>query len=271
MVNESEMFQTNKQGWDERVDVHLKSEFYEMAAFRKGKTSLNKEELEALGDVSGKSLLHLQCHFGQDTLSWARKGAIVTGVDISSEALKAAREISSDLGIPATFIESNILNLKENLSDKFEIVFTSYGTIGWLNDLDKWASIVHHFLKSGGTFYMIDFHPYVWMWNDERSKIEYNYFNTEAPIIVQEKGTYADPDAEVERTEYSWNHGMSEIISALLKAGLELEEFHEYPFSNYNVFPKMKPAGEGRWVFDELGEKVPYMYSLEFNSPKLES
>jgi len=263
MVNEKEMFSANKKGWDERVETHLASELYNMEAFRAGKSSLKKEELEALRDVQDKSLLHLQCHFGQDTLSWARKGAVVTGVDISSEALKAAREISSDLDIPATFVESNILDLKENLEGRFDIIFTSYGTVGWLNDLNKWADVIQHFLKPGGTFYMIDFHPFVWMWDNQRTKIEYDYFKTEEPIITHEKGTYADHDAELERTEYSWNHGMSEIISALLKAGLELVEFKEYPFSNYNVFPNMKAIGEGRWVFEELEEKVPYMYSLK--------
>ena len=267
MVKESEMFYTNKQGWNERVDVHLESELYNMVAFRKGKSSLNKEELDALGDVTGKSLLHLQCHFGQDTLSWARKGAIATGVDISPKAIEAARGLSEELNIPANFIESNILDLKENLEGKFDIIFTSYGTIGWLNDLNKWADVIQHFLKPGGTFYMIDFHPFVWMWNDERSKVEYYYFKTEEPIIVQEQGTYADPNADLERTEYSWNHGMSEIISALLNSGLELEEFKEYPFSNYNVFPKMRSAGEGRWVFEEMVDKVPYMYSLKFKKP----
>lgn len=260
------MFSANKKGWDERVETHLSSGLYDMGAFRAGKSSLNKEEIEALGNVQDKSLLHLQCHFGQDTLCWARMGADATGVDISSEALKAAREISSELNIPATFVESNILDLKENLTGQFDIVFTSYGTVGWLNDLNKWADVIQHFLKPGGTFYMIDFHPFVWMWDDERTKIEYDYFKTQEPIITHEKGTYSDHDAELERTEYSWNHGMSEIISALLNVGLELDEFKEYPFSNYNVFPKMKAAGEGRWVFEKLGDKVPYMYSLKLRS-----
>ena len=257
------MFDENKKGWDERVETHLASELYDMQAFRAGKSSLNLEEVEALRDVKGKSLLHLQCHFGQDTLSWARMGAVATGVDISSEALRAAKAISSELEIPASFVESNILDLKETLDDKFDIVFTSYGTVGWLNDLNKWADVIHHFLNPGGTFYMIDFHPFIWMWNDERSKIEFSYFNSKEPIVLQETGTYADPSAALERTEYSWNHGMSEIIGSLLRSGLKLVEFNEYPYSNYKVFPEMKAAGTGRWVFNELEVQIPYMYAIK--------
>lgn len=263
------MFETNRKSWDECVDVHLKSELYDMEGFRAGNTSLNKEELTALGDVNGKHLLHLQCHFGQDTLSWARRGANTTGVDLSPKAIEVARALSEELQTPSHFVESNILDLKENLDGEFDIVFTSYGTVGWLNDLSKWAEVVAHFLKPGGTFYMIDFHPFIWMWNDDHTKIQYEYFKTEVPIIVHEKGTYADLDAELERTEYSWNHGMSEIISALLGMGLELREFKEFPFSNYDVLGDMKSIGEGRYVFKDLEGKVPYMYSLLFQKPAL--
>nr|HMQ81182.1 class I SAM-dependent methyltransferase [Ignavibacteria bacterium] len=134
--------EVNRDLWNKKTPVHVTSEFYDVASFKKGKSSLNPAELEALGDVSGKSLLHLQCHFGMDTLSWARLGAKVTGVDLADKAIDAARELNAELGLDAEFICSDVFDLKNVLDKKYDIVFTSYGTIGWLPDLDKWADIV---------------------------------------------------------------------------------------------------------------------------------
>ncbi|HNU87071.1 MAG TPA: class I SAM-dependent methyltransferase, partial [Ferruginibacter sp.] len=152
-------FEENKKSWNKRTGVHKDSAFYDLDGFKKGTSSLTKIELNELGDVKGKTLLHLQCHFGMDTMSWEREGAIVTGVDLSDEAIKLANEVKNELGLKAQFICSNVYDLKEHLDKKFDIVFTSYGTIGWLPDLDKWADTVSYFLKPGGTFYIVDFHP----------------------------------------------------------------------------------------------------------------
>ena len=138
-------FDTNKKLWDAKTAIHKDSDFYFLEKFKQGKTSLNKFELDALGDVSGKTMLHLQCHFGQDSLSWARMGAKVTGADISPKAIQLAKELNTELGLDAQFVESNIVELDQNLKGKFDLVFTSYGTITWLPDLDKWAKIVAHF------------------------------------------------------------------------------------------------------------------------------
>jgi len=206
-------FAANKASWNKRTVIHKDSAFYDLDSFKKGKSSLNKIELEALGNVQGKRLLHLQCHFGMDTLSWAREGAIVTGVDLSDKAIKLAREINADLQLKAEFICSNVYDLADgnnyaiaNLNKtSFDIVFTSYGTIGWLPDLDKWAEIISLYLKPGGTFYIVDFHPALWMMDNDFKFIKYDYFNT-AVIEEETVGTYTDREAPIKSIEYGWNH-----------------------------------------------------------------
>ena len=197
MENYGAYFTANKLSWNKRTAVHKDSAFYDLGSFKKGKTSLNKIELDELGDVKGKSLLHLQCHFGMDTMSWEREGAIVTGVDLSDEAIKLANEIRDELKLNAKFICANIFGLKENKEVLScyssptgggwvgaDIVFTSYGTIGWLPDLDKWAEIVAHFLKPGGTFYIADFHPVLWMMDENFEQVRYDYFNSKVNCLI---------------------------------------------------------------------------------------
>lgn len=263
-------FEANKASWNKRAAVHKDSTFYDLQSFKEGKTSLNKIELEELGDVKGKTLLHLQCHFGMDTMSWAREGAIATGVDLSDEAINLAKEINAELGLNATFICSNIYDLAdsskapplERFREAFDIVFTSYGTIGWLPGLDKWADIITHFLKPGGTFYIADFHPTLWMMDDDFKYIKYNYFNT--GIIVEDTvGTYTDRDAPIRSTEYNWNHPFSEIISSLLKHGLTITQFHEFPYSPYPCFNNVEQGQDGMWRIKGLEEKLPMMYSIK--------
>jgi len=167
----------NKELWNKRVAVHLKSDFYDLPSFKAGNTSLNNIELQALGNVKGKSLLHLQCHFGMDTLSWAREGAIVTGVDFSAAAIEEAGLLAKETGLDAKFICSDIYDLPQNLNEKFDIVFTSYGVIGWLPDLDKWAPVISHFLNPEGVFFIAEFHPVLWMMDDGFSFLKHSYFN----------------------------------------------------------------------------------------------
>lgn len=157
----------NKHSWNNRTETHLNSEFYNMTGFLIGETSLNEIELELLGDISGKSILHLQCHFGQDSISLSRLGANVTGIDLSYKAIENAKIIAEKTQANTTFICCDIYDLKKHLDEKFDIVFTSYGTIGWLPDLDKWASIINHFLKPNGKFVFVEFHPVVWMFDDK--------------------------------------------------------------------------------------------------------
>jgi 2-polyprenyl-3-methyl-5-hydroxy-6-metoxy-1,4-benzoquinol methylase len=255
-------FEENKISWNKRTAVHKDSAFYDLASFKNGKTSLNKIELEELGAVEGRSLLHLQCHFGMDTMSWAREGATVTGVDLSDEAIKLAREINAELSLDAEFICCNVYDLRSHLDKKFDIVFTSYGTIGWLPDLDKWAQVVTHFLKPGGTFYIADFHPVLWMMDENQERIKYDYFNT-ATITEEISGTYTDRNAPIRSVEHGWNHSLAEIFNALIQHGLEIIHFNEFSYSPYNCFNNLEQADDGMWRIKGMNEKMPVMYSIK--------
>ena len=264
-------FEANKDSWNKRTAVHRDSVFYGLADFKKGESALNRIELDELGAVKGKSLLHLQCHFGMDTMSWEREGAIVTGIDLSDEAIKLAKEIAGELKLNATFICANVYDLldaskvppSEGFREAgFDIVFTSYGTIGWLPDLDKWAETIAHFLKPGGIFYIADFHPTLWMMDENFERIKYHYFNRE--VIVEEmEGTYSDRSAPIKTLNYGWNHPFSEIFSVLIKYGLSVLQFNEFPYSPCNCFNNLEQGADSMWRIRGMDEKMPMMYSIK--------
>lgn len=251
----------NRQSWDKRVEAHLKSAFYDNEQFLKGKSTLNDIELGFLGNLDGKSVLHLQCHFGQDTISLSRLGAQATGVDFSGKAIETARELTIKSNTNTQFVCCDIYELPAYLEATFDIVFTSYGTIGWLPDMDKWAAIVARFLKPGGKFVFVEFHPVVWMFDDDFKEVAYSYFNTE-PIIETTSGTYADRDADIQNETVSWNHDLSEVISSLLKQGLQITSFKEYDYSPYNCFNNTVEVAPGRYKIEHLDGKIPMVYAL---------
>lgn len=251
----------NKALWNQRTKIHIGSDFYDMKGFMKGQSSLKPVELELLGNVTGSSILHLQCHFGQDSLSLARMGAKVTGVDLSDEAIREARRIAGELGIDAHFVNCDLYDLPDHLEDEFDIVFTSYGTIGWLPDLDRWAAVVERYLKPGGRFIMAEFHPMIWMYDPGFTRIEYSYFKEEA-IIETEIGTYADKDAPIALKSVSWNHSLSETLEALLGRGLSLKTFREFPFCTYDIFPDMVETAPGQYQVRGLEGKLPMLYAF---------
>ena len=254
--------EVNKNLWNAKTGIHVKSVFYDVESFKKGKSSLNRAEIDALGDVTGKSLLHLQCHFGMDSLSWSRKGAKVTGIDFSDKAIDTALGLNKELGTDAEFICADVYNLKNVLDKKYDIVFTSYGTIGWLPDLERWADIVSHFLNPGGVFFIAEFHPVVWMFDDNFTRFQYSYFNT-GPIIEEVSGSYADRNADINLPSYGWNHPVSEVLNALLKQKLTLAEFNEYPYSFYNCFNNTVKNNDGFWEIRDMEGIIPMMYSLK--------
>jgi 2-polyprenyl-3-methyl-5-hydroxy-6-metoxy-1,4-benzoquinol methylase len=262
MNDYSRYFDANKTLWNERTRIHKDSSFYNLDGFRSGKTSLNQVELNEVGDVKGKSLLHLQCHFGLDTLSWSRMGAKCTGVDLSDEAIRTAHELNEEQQLDAKFICCNLYDLKNQLHDTFDIVFTSYGTITWLPELDPWAATISHFLKPGGLFFMAEFHPVLWMFDNQFEKIQYAYHN--AGVIQEENtGTYADKDAAIKEKEYSWNHSLEEIFMALLKNGLTIQSFRELTYSPYHCFKKMVKGDDGFYRIAGMEDKIPMMYTLQ--------
>ncbi|HEY4652832.1 MAG TPA: class I SAM-dependent methyltransferase [Pontibacter sp.] len=253
-----EYIQKNKALWDARTGVHVNSAFYAIDTFKAGRNSLNEIELALLGDVRGKKLLHLQCHFGQDTLSLARMGAVVTGVDLSDAAITKARELATELNLDARFICCNVLELDKHLTEEFDIVFCSYGVIGWRPDLNAFATIVSRFLKPGGMFLLVEFHPFIWMYDNQQEKICYSYFNT-GTIIETEEGTYAEKDAPLSHDSYTWNHPLSDVISSLLRQDLTLTDFREYDYSPYNIFRNMEQHGN-RFKLQE--GKLPLVFSV---------
>jgi len=254
----------NKALWNKRTAVHIHSEFYNnekfMANYANGFTTLSEIELALLGDLSGKKVMHLQCHFGQDTLSLAQLGAEVTGLDFSDAAIAFARKMADDLNVPATFIEADVYNIPEELFGQFDMVFTSYGTIGWLPVIDKWAESVHKLLKPNGKLVFVEFHPVIWMFDNELEKVVYPYHCTD-PIVENEQGTYAETESDINLTSIGWNHSLSEVIGALLKY-LPLIDFKEYIYSPYPIFSDSAEVTPGKFQPLKHGGKLPLVYSL---------
>lgn len=251
----------NKQSWNKLTDEHFTSNFYDVKGFLAGNTSLNSIELELLGDLKGKSILHLQCHFGQDTISLQRLGAQSTGVDFSDKAIEYANELAAKANQSPTFICCNIYDLPKHLNKQFDIVFSSYGTIGWLPDLDGWAKIVSQYLKPNGKFVFVEFHPVVWMFDNDFKFVGYNYFNTGA-IIETENGTYANRDAALKQDYVGWNHSLSEVINNLIKNGLEIISLDEYDYSPYNCFNETIESEPKKYRIKHLDSKIPMVYAL---------
>jgi len=261
LKNKIDYIKINKESWNKRTDVHFDSDFYDNPGFIKGHNSLNDIEMNLLGDIKGKSILHLQCHFGQDTISLNRLGATATGVDLSDKAIERARELTILTNTVAKFICCDIYDLAQHLDERFDIVFTSYGAIGWLPDLDKWAEIVSRFLKPNGKFVFVEFHPVVWMFDDNFEEIGYRYFNS-GPIIEKAEGTYTDRDAPITLDLVNWNHGISEVINSLIKSGLEINSFDEFDYSPYDVFNNTVEITPKKFRIKHHEDKIPMVYSI---------
>jgi 2-polyprenyl-3-methyl-5-hydroxy-6-metoxy-1,4-benzoquinol methylase len=265
-----EIFEANRQLWNKRTNVHKDSAFYDVAGFNNGKTALNKIELDGLGDVTGKKILHLQCHFGLDSLSLSRMGAKVTGIDLSDEAISEAKRLNELNHLDADFYSCNIYDLlKDETSPlpaqalgSFDIVFTSYGVVGWLPDLDQWANVIARYLKKGGIFFMAEFHPVVWMFDDNFTRIQYSYAKDEM-IVVESQGTYADKAASIEAKEYSWNHSLGEVINGLINQQLTIVSFEEYMYSPYPCFNRVVKNPDGQWWIEGLENKIPMVYAIK--------
>ena len=264
-----EFLGSNRELWDEWTEVHESSEFYDLRSFRDGGVRLRDYEIEQVGDVQGKTLLHLQCHFGIDSLSWARLGATVTGADFSPKAIDLATRLAADLGLDARFVESNVYDLPERLDGSFDVVYTSRGVLCWLPDIRGWARVVAHFIKPGGIFFLTEAHPIAWALDEELPlAFRYPYWEHAEPIASDVEGSYADVNADVKsEKEYSWQHGLGEIVTALIDAGLTIELLREYPFSAWDMgFTVEGP--DDTWVKpDSVEGELPLFYSLRARKP----
>jgi len=266
-LNYSEFFEANKKRWNERVNINAQSKFYDLESFLAGKTSLLPLENIELGDVAGKKLLHLQCHFGMDTLSWARNGALVTGIDFAPEAIKLARELSVQLKINAKFIEANIYDIPNIINEKFDIVFTSYGVLCWLPDIKKWGEIISYCLKPGGFFYIIESHPFGFLIDEnylERFQTGYPYFNEGKAIRFEDETNLIDKSKKLKnKVSFEWIHPLSTIINSLIENGLQIEFIHEFPYCFFPIHPDMIKGENQYYHFQNNLFNVPMMFSLK--------
>jgi SAM-dependent methyltransferase len=266
MTTDREHMETNRLFWDEAVPIHVASKFYDVASFKAGKSSLLPLEVAELGDVRGKSLLHLQCHFGMDTLSWARAGASVTGVDYSLPAIEQARTLAAELRIDARFVHSNVLDLPEVLDDAFDIVFASYGVLVWIPDVSAWARVAAHFLKPGGVFYLADGHPATSMFElgkPDHPTVRHSYFRS-GPDHWQDEGTYADATARLENNEtVEFQHTLGDIVTALSDAGLHIEFLHEHPYAAWAALAGISKGGDGLYRLPPEQPSMPLMFSVK--------
>ena len=258
---------TNRANWDERVPAHLASDFYDVEGFKAGRSTLAQVDLDTLGDVSGKTLLHLQCHIGLDTLSWARRGAIVTGLDFSEPALAAARALAEEIGVAARFVCSDLYDASDSLNEQFDIVFTGIGALVWLPDIRRWADVVAACLASGGAFYIRESHPLQHALDDERDDDELRlvapYFETPEPRRFDDPDSYTGTGATFEdTTTYQWNHGLGEVVTALIDAGLSIDFLHEHTFTEYRALPGMVRGADGLYRLPDRPERLPLMYSI---------
>ena len=247
----------NRIAWNEMAEVHFRHPDYQVKEFLDGWCSLHPIELDELGDVAGKKLLHLQCQFGLDTLSWARRGAEVTGVDISDWSIARAHELVEKSGVPGRFIEGDVLELIGKIDDRFDIVFQSYGTHCWLSDIKRWAEVVAHYLKPGGVFYIIDFHPVSssCLYDEVES-----YFDR-GPYRYRDESDYCDRDYIVKSERVEWQHTLADIVSAVAQAGLRLEFLHEF---DVTCDPEDDTwLKDGRYLRPPKPVKFPLMFSIK--------
>lgn len=256
----------NQALWDERTKSHVDSEFYDLKGFMEGKNMLHSIELNLLGDIKGLNLIHLQCHFGLDTLSLCRMGAHVTGVDFSNEAIVRAKSIASAANLPARFIQADVYQLPEIHQEQYDVVFSSYGTIGWLPDIQRWAGVVAQLLKPGGRFVFAEFHPVVWMFDNDFKEVAYKY-SKDAPIYEELEGSYTDGSEHIHHPSLSWNHGLAEVIQSLLNEGLLLKQFEEFDYSPYDCLSHLEQQAPNEYRIKHLGNKIPMVYALEMLKP----
>ncbi len=247
--------QSNKHSWNQRVETHFNSKFYDVPGFLAGQSSLNDIELAGLTAVKGKSLLHLQCHFGLDSLSWARLGATVTGVDISDQAITKAIELNKKTDLDADFICADVIDYGTQSNQLFDIVYTSYGAICWMSNIKLWAQTVAQKLHKGGHFYMAEFHPIADLMGG------YSYFHQAKPDIESE-GTYTE-NCDGSKHEFAvWTHTIADVISALIEAGLQIQAIKEFDYSPYNCFAGMQEKQTGRFYLEHKEQHVPLVYSI---------
>lgn len=269
----SDWREANRKRWDERVPLHLASDYYDLEAFRSGKDPLRPFELAEVGDVTGRSLLHLQCHIGLDTLSWARHGASrVVGLDFSEPAVEAARDLAAELGLSAdqaSFVAADVYDAASAVPDSsYDIVYTGVGALCWLPDIQRWAETAAALVAPGGFLYLSEFHPLADILDDATgSRIEHDYFARDA-WIEDTPGGYADTTTPtVHNRTVEWQHPVGEVVSALAAAGLRIDFLHEHDTTLFERFGALE-SRDGVYRFPVNRPRIPLMYSLRASRPR---
>jgi SAM-dependent methyltransferase len=270
-----EALRSNRELWDAWTKIHVESSFYDVESFRSGERPIRLAdyEREEVGSVEGRTLLHLQCHFGLDTLSWARLGATVTGADFSEESIAAAQALATAVGIEARFVAADLYSLPELLSDRFDIVYTSGGVLEWLPDIARWGRVAAGFVRPGGFLYLNEIHPVVQALAIEdvtpgELRPAYPYWSHSDPIRFEVQGSYADPDAPTAGlVGHGWNHSLGEIVTALADAGLRLEFLHEFDYFRVPV-AFLVQGDDRRWRLPGGSSgSLPLSFSLKASKP----
>lgn len=261
----------NRANWDERTAIHLRSRFYDVEQWLRDRPGPPRRETEALGEVTGLHLLHLQCHFGLDTLAWARAGAHVTGLDFARSAVAAARDIAERAGLSerAKFVCADVYDAVEALGHaQFDIVYVSLGALCWLPSVDRWAAQVGALVAPGGRFYLHDDHPLAWALADDRPEVEHSYFEEPEPLADDSGYTYTDAEGPmVNKRQYEWNHGIGETVSALVRHGLRLEWLVEHDWTVWPRFPWLVKTPEGTWGPSSQEPRLPLSFSVLASRP----
>lgn len=269
----TDYLESNRALWNTMTLSQLDSDHHQnVATFRAGGLTLRSIEREALGNVRGRSLLHLQCNMGSDTLSWARLGAVVTGVDISDAAIAQADALAADTGMSARFLRSDIYKLPDMLDAEFDIVFTSYGALCWLPDLTRWAEIAARYMRSGGTFLLVEMHPFAMMLDAASEdglslRVQGSYFHTAEPLVEEAHGLPKEEAARAPESVYIWRHSLGEVVTALIQAGLRIERLSEFPLAHYQQFPGLVLGDDGWWRWPTPENTLPMLFAIAATKP----
>jgi SAM-dependent methyltransferase len=267
----------NRANWDDRVSAHAASPDYAVARFADDPSFVSdvvRFDAARLGDIEGLDAVHLQCHIGTDTVSLARLGARMTGLDFSAPALEQGRRIAEAVGVEIEFVESDLYGAPEALGrERFDLVYTGVGALCWLPDVRRWAEVVASLLRPGGRLFIREGHPMLWALTDPREDgllvVEYPYFEQAEPMVWDEGGTYVETDQEfTHNVTHVWNHGIGEIVSAVLAAGLELTALEEHDSVPWDALPgQMTQIGGGEYRLTDRPERLPHTYTLQARRP----
>ncbi|MCC5954186.1 MAG: class I SAM-dependent methyltransferase [Acidimicrobiia bacterium] len=259
----------NRTAWEERVPIHLASEYYDVEGFVAGRCSLRPFEVDDVGDVAGLDLVHLQCHFGQDTLSWARRGAHVTGLDFSAAAIAEAQALAARLGLDARFVEADVYRAAEVVEPaSADVVYTGIGALVWLPDVWRWAEVVASLLRPGGMLYLCEFHPFTDMLAEDALVVTEDYFTRPDGTRYEVDGTYTDGgDGTLHNVTWEWTHPIGDVVTAVVAAGLQVELLAERDVTLWQRWPFLERQVDGTYRLPAGSPRIPLLYSLRARLP----